>query len=436
MRLKIFSLFLIIWLVPLLSILAEEPIIRVQILSSKPQISILPASDYNVKSLDGKLVAFLPVQVSCQMEVAKEGIVLSIPGQENQTLPAPIILESKKSDGTLLIEKVPYGVGWWWENAEDRSYRGILEIHCTDKGNLQVISVLPIEDYLCGVVPTEIGTTSPMEALKAQAVAARSETLNMLNRSNHPGQNFDICSDVHCQAYSGCTKENSTTNQAVRETKGIALFYEGKPIGAYYASNCGGHSENVENVWPDRSPHVPYWSGHYDTDQPYEFDLTKEEDFEKWIKMKPRSYCHPDNPGIPQYAKKYFRWERKVTAKEIQDFVAKKKDVGRIRELRPKGRGVSGRLLKMDFVGEKGTFTVGPELAIRQVFNPPLYSAAFVVETEGEGDYPETFIFKGGGWGHGVGMCQTGAVSMATQGKTFKEILLHYYRSASLEKAY
>ena len=93
-------------------------------------------------------------------------------------------------------------------------------------------------------------------------------------------------------------------------------------------------------------------------------------------------------------------------------------------------------MLEMEFVGEQGSLVVGPELAIRQVFSPPLYSAAFVVDVEGPGEAPEAFVIRGGGWGHGVGMCQTGAIAMAAQGKSFEEILRHYYRETKLKKLY
>lgn len=415
---------------------AEEPMVRTQILAIRPQMAFIPAATYSLRSLGGEILTELRPGLAYRIRAASQDLILSSSAAGPSTLPASLALESSKPSGTLTIEKVPYGVGWWWESAEDRAYRGALEVHRKPDGNLQVISILPLDDYLCGVVPSEIGTTSPTEALKAQAVAARSETLAMLKKTNHPGENFDLCADVHCQAYSGVTKETPQTNSAVRATRGLVLSHQGEPVGAYYASNCGGHSENVENVWSSRSPAVSYWSGHYDSATSYPLDLRREEDIRQWISMRPQCYCNPDNPGLPAWSKKYFRWERRVTAKELEAFVAKTRDIGRIVRMVPRGRGVSGRLLEMEFVGERGSLVVGPELAIRQVFSPPLYSAAFVVDVEGSAEAPQAFLLRGAGWGHGVGMCQTGAIAMAAQGKSFEEILAHYYRETELKKLY
>src|SRR5690606_4579299 len=104
--------------------------------------------------------------------------------------------------------------------------------------------------------------------------------------------------------------------------------------------------------------------------------------------------------------------------------------------IRPIHRGPSGRISQLEFVGESGREVVGPELTIRRVFKPALRSSAFVVDTRGPEDRPTHFVFSGGGSGHGVGMCQTGAMGMANDGKDFRKILEHYYSTAKLEKLY
>ncbi|MCC7392408.1 hypothetical protein IT571_08650 [Candidatus Sumerlaeota bacterium] len=107
-----------------------------------------------------------------------------------------------------------------------------------------------------------------------------------------------------------------------------------------------------------------------------------------------------------------------------------------MKAITPIERGPSGRLKKVKFVGEKGELEVGPELAIREIWNPPLRSAAFVVDTEGKAEMPDKFIMTGAGWGHGVGMCQTGAVIRATNGQTFRDIIGHYYKGAEITAVY
>lgn len=111
---------------------------------------------------------------------------------------------------------------------------------------------MPIEDYLKGVVPYEIGSDSPIEALKAQAVAARTEAIVALRSELYSGEHYDLTSDVECQIFSGDHKRTVQSDLAVELTRGLILTEHGKPINAYYSSNCGGHSETIKNVWPDR----------------------------------------------------------------------------------------------------------------------------------------------------------------------------------------
>src|SRR5690606_33512984 len=136
------------------------------------------------------------------------------------------------------------------------------EIRVTKEGKLNAIVILPLDEYLRGVVPSEIGSTSPPEALKVQAIAARGETLVALRTRKYAGDHYDICADVNCQVFSGTRNRSEQADAAIKATRGLALFHEGEPIGAYYASNCGGFSENAHFVWPDRHPDpVPYWMG-------------------------------------------------------------------------------------------------------------------------------------------------------------------------------
>ena len=162
------------------------------------------------------------------------------------------VLQSSSENATLTIKNVPFGVGWWWEGKEDRTYEGELNIYKTNENKFEVVVHLPLEQYLKGVVPYEIGTDSPLEALKAQAVAARSEAIIALNSKLYSGEHYDLTSDVECQVFSGNRRRTEKSDLAVDETKSLILSENGKPINAYYASNCGGHSELIINVWGDR----------------------------------------------------------------------------------------------------------------------------------------------------------------------------------------
>jgi peptidoglycan hydrolase-like amidase len=340
---------------------------------------------------------------------------------------------------TLLLRRVPYGVGWWWETKEDRVYEGEFELRASASGNLQIVAKLPLENYLRGVVPSEIGADSPHEALCAQAVAARSAAVLALTTRIYAGDTYDICSDVACQAFSGLNKATTSTDAAVAATRGMILEFEGRPVSAYYASNCGGFMEDIRNVWPDRAQDRAYWdTAHFDGETSMPLDLTTEAGMAEWITSSPAAWCNPNHGRVPPWAAKNFRWVREFGAEEVTARVAARKEgLGRIKEIRPVQRGKSGRMISAEFVGEYGTLTVGPELPIRQVFVPPLRSAAFVVDTVlGADDLPSTFTIRGAGWGHGVGMCQSGAVAMDRAGRKYQEILSHYYPHARLVNAY
>ncbi len=410
-----------------------EPTIRVLLVSSVSSISMIPRSPCRLVAGAAGEVARLDAGTTLTVFV-KDGAIAWSPGASGA---ASLRLEPAAPGGAIKIRQVPVGVGWWWESAEDRVYEGALDIYPQANGNLEIVIALPLEEYLRGVVPSEIGATSPLEALKAQAVAARSEALQALASRKYAGEHYDICSDVECQAYSGAKKRTPVSDEAVQATRGLIMVFEGQPISAYYASNCGGHTEDIRNVWPDRAHEKSYWDiAAFDSEEAHDYDLTREDDLRRWLAGAPPAWCNPATSQVPGWAASNHRWERRVEAAQLSAWVAKRKEIGRVTGLRALRRGPSGRMIEAEFTGERGVLTLGPELAIRQVFDPPLKSAAFVVDAEGPAERPEVFIVRGAGWGHGVGMCQTGAIAMAHRGKTFQEILRHYYRTSRLLPAW
>lgn len=414
---------------------AEEPIIRVLIVETLDEVEFTTSGGWEAVNASGGRTALNPGN-SYKWRVDDDTVVLEENGRQvYRTVRLHI---NPTSDNALLnVTGVPYGVGWWWESRQDRSYPGKFFVRANEEGLLDVIVTLPVEEYLLGVVPQEIGPDSPMEALKAQAVAARTETIVALRTRKYAGPGYDICADVACQAYSGTARYSDATAQAVAATRGIVLVYEGEPFSAYYASNCGGHSENIENVWPERSGPRPHWTGIPDSDEQIDVNLSDSNELRAWLDANPDVCCNPViYPDLPEWTKQNFRWVREFTAEELTAEVANKRDIGRVLAIEPVSRGVSGRMIKVRFIGENGEFTVGPELAIRQVWSPPLRSAAFVVDTEGPEDRPERFIIRGAGWGHGVGMCQTGAIGRAIRGQDYTQILAHYYQESGLATEY
>jgi SpoIID/LytB domain protein len=219
---------------------------------------------------------------------------------------------------------------------------------------------------------------------------------------------------------------------AVEQTRALILSENGKPINAYYASNCGGHSELIKNVWGDRPAPQSYSISQFDWSEQNDLDLSVEENVREWIFSNPPSYCNPSiNHELPEWSQNNFRWKRELTFDESTKMTSKGKDLGNLLDIKILERGTSGRAYLANFIFDNENIEVKGELKIRQMFTPPLRSSCFVVDKTKTG-----FVLYGAGWGHGVGMCQSGAISMANNGMSFRQILKHYYRKAGLMRIY
>lgn len=411
-----------------------EPLVRVLIIEGAENLQVMPEATY--LAVAGENGVGLASESKVTVEPAESTVRVLVDGA--QVLEGPVVrLAAADPGGLLAIRGVPFGVGWWWEGAEERRYDGVVEVRLNDAGLINAIVELSVEEYLRGVVPSEIGSTAPAEALKAQAVAARSETITALRERQYAGPHYDICSDVNCQVYAGIGKRNDATDAAIVATRGLVLAYDGESIPAYYASNCGGYSEDIENVWAVRDRGIPCWTGSFDGSGDPPADLTEEDNLREWVTTLPDAFCSRYTyPGLPEWTQKNYRWTVETKAEDLSARVAETKDIGRVIAIEPIERGVSGRLIRVRFVGEKGDLEVGPELAIRRIWKPPLKSACFAVTPIGAGDMPDAFRIDGAGYGHGVGMCQTGAMGRALVGQDFRQILQHYYQGAEIMAVY
>ncbi len=242
----------------------EEPMVGVRIVYTLDEIKATPSESYYLRVFDEETrVTLEPAQ---PLVIKTDGAAITATSGDKELLKGAVLdLTPGSPAGSLTIEKVPYGIGWWWAGVEDRDYEGKIQIRINENKKLDVVVTLPIEEYLRGVVPSEIGGDSPAEALKAQAVAARSETVTALRKRTYAGDHYDMCADVECQVYSGTKKRTEATDAAIKATRGLVLTYKDEPIPAFYASNCGGCSEDAWNVWPSRTGPVPYWSSRFDT---------------------------------------------------------------------------------------------------------------------------------------------------------------------------
>lgn len=308
-------------------------------------------------------------------------------------------------------------------------YRGRLQL-VRGGGGMRVINQIRIDDYLKGVLPAEIGP-SPMEALKAQAVSARSETIFKLATGRHSADGFDLCTQVHCQAYKGMRLETADSNRAVDETVGYVLMNgEGRILDAVYHNVCGGVTAGAEDVW-DSKP-IPGLSPVFDSQRRTGTPrLGDEAAFRRFLgETGADHFCDSSNPGYPKYALKYYRWTKTLSADELR----KAAGVGRVRDIRVVERRESGRVRKIRISGDSGEKVIEKELPIRNAFG--LWSGLFYLDVRMGGGYVESATFVGAGNGHGVGLCQQGARIMAARGIGFDRILQHYYPGASLARVY
>ena len=333
-------------------------------------------------------------------------------------------------------------------SVEGRQHRGAFEFTLDQLNRFMVVGHMHVDDYIKGVVPREMPASWHLEALKAQAVVAR--TYAYANRNRHAALGFDLCHlSTCCQAYGGVEWEHPNSSQAVDETRGVIALFNGRPASTFYHSDSGGHTENVENVWTRA---IPYLIGVSD-------------------------------PFGAQAGSTHARWERELTQAQMQQIARfNGNDVGEVLAVTVESRFPSGRVSSATIIGTAGrvsltrqqprlpdgstglfalrstmytvTSRVSPvvvQSAHTTVSLPGLQSAQVATATGvqplalareyavrgANGDStinstPGSFVFVGSGWGHGVGMSQWGARGMAELTYNYRDILAHYYRGIFL----
>ncbi|UCC94487.1 MAG: SpoIID/LytB domain-containing protein [Candidatus Omnitrophota bacterium] len=335
-----------------------------------------------------------------------------------------IFSQSKESDGQkypFYVFDVTYGQGRFWHKKIDRAYRGDLEI-MPNANRMTLVNVIGIEEYLFGVLPAEILSSSPFAALKAQALAARTIAYRGIGR--HRKEGFDFCADVHCQVYQGMSTETSTTTKAVKETAGEVLIFNERPVEAFYHSNCGGclrsdsFAENscflnkFDAMRSRLNKHNPY------TYSPYEEEV--------WFSAKPKAFC---SSGI----RSNFRWQRVYDQEDFVIIFGFKLEDFRVLPLK---KGDCFHYDSVEVNTPQGKSTLKGDYKIREYFDR-LRSSAFKMEVKFSSKRkPQLLLFWGAGFGHGIGLCQEGAVQMARDGHSYEEILKHYYPQAELKKGF
>lgn len=326
---------------------------------------------------------------------------------------------------TTILKDMMTGHGMTWMSRQDKEYRGIIEfVYNRSLNAFVIINHVNLEEYVFGVVASEMPSIFPTEALKTQAVIARTYALKAMGK--HKSWGYDVCDAQHCQVYGGVKAEREGTNAAAEATMGIVLTYKNKPIEAVFSSNCGGYTQSSEEAGWYAHPYLEPVSDYQDFNegnlQPYNF----------------KELLQHTRPAFSRYFKNVspatFRWTRFITENQIRQVVSQKRNIGNITAIIPLKRGRSGYVNGVKVVGTKGSLTLNKEHEIKKYLGMGmLRSTYFIVEPNLENGEPKSFIFYGGGWGHGVGLCQTGTGGRADAGQNFKQILHHYYSNVKLE---
>lgn len=309
-------------------------------------------------------------------------------------------------------------IGW-----NGKTWRGALKVFVNPRGRLTLASELPLESYLLGVLPGEIGPLAPalLEAGRAQAIAARSYTL--FYRGRRAAEGFDVYSSVEDQVYGPVESERPLATRCVETTRAAIALFDGQPIRANYSSTCGGITSEVWEAWP--AENLPYL------------------------------VSHPDAEGGVAFCAQspHYRWREEWSAAELAANLARHAPafgvplppggVGEITDVRVETRSRSGRAWRVVVETTRGRMRV-PAYVMRQVLRRPgraesiLRSNLFKLEVRRD---PATraalgIVVSGGGNGHGAGLCQTGALGMARAGRRAEAIVMHYYRGVEIRRMY
>jgi len=291
----------------------------------------------------------------------------------------------------------------------DKRYRGELVVTKADSGAL-VVNLVNMDSYLRGVVPLEIGTRTAAEfaAVQVQAIAARTYSYTRLTTSRA----FDMYATVQDQVYGGVDAEKAQTDSAILTTRDVVIAYAGRPINAYYSSTCGGSTAGATEVWNDRP------------DEPYLRPVSDR------IPGTDRYYCQPS----PRFSWTQ-TWDkpalRSVLEKYLSSYTnAPKTGLGRITGITEQGRTASDRIAALRITTDAGTYTLrgnDTRFVLRNPQGAILNSTYFRHVTTTDNGEVSSLTVTGRGYGHGIGMCQWGAIGRARAGQDFRTILETYY---------
>ena len=323
----------------------------------------------------------------------------------------------------------------------DHYYAGSITFQPNAYGSYTVVNAVPLETYLRGVVPHEVGPGAPFAAMAAQAILARTYALKNLHRFQV--DDYQLCANTHCQVYKGLTGTHPRADEAIRQTSGLVLTYNGELVDAVYSSTNGGISAAFEDVWDgDPRPYLrpqadiahraPQGEERHQPGKP--LDLRQESSFQAFLAQREGF----NEAGVSRL----FRWEFSLSLEELNTQLRAGQDYlgipmptwSSIAGMQILERSASGRVqvMQLDLQTAEGIRSILLRKDQVRLAFPRLYSTLFRIEPLKQGERLAGYRFIGGGFGHGVGLSQYGSYTLARQGFNAAQILAFYYPGTTL----
>jgi len=350
----------------------NNPVMRVLVLDNRDSISLTAKGVYRVYSMPSEKLLTGGYILHTKVRASEQGIMFGLRELKFSKIRVTV------PDGALIY-------------LDGRSFRGSVDIIKKDNMKLSVINRIALEEYLYGVLYNEVSHRWPIEAIKAQAITAR--TFALYQARQNKLQDYDLTNDIYSQVYSGATSERWSTTRAVKLTLGKVLAYKGDIFPTYYHATCGGKTEDAANLWNiDMEP----------------------------LKGSECGFCK-ESP--------HYKWTKNIPLPEIEQKLGESGyKVGKIKSVIVMARNKSGRVDKIEIKDDSDVSCMLTGKDFRKMVGPnDLRSTNFEPSINND-----KLVLSGIGWGHGVGMCQWGAKGMAGHGKNAEEILKIYYPGAEI----
>ncbi|MEG4013997.1 MULTISPECIES: SpoIID/LytB domain-containing protein [unclassified Microcoleus] len=313
---------------------------------------------------------------------------------------------------------------------QTRRYGGSLHLQKNSYGTYTLVNEVPTETYLRGVVPHEIGAFSPYASIVAQTILARTYALRNLRR--FAVDNYELCADVNCQVYKGLTEVYPQSDKAIAQTSGLVLTYQNQLVDALYSASSGGVTATFGDVW--HGPERPYLRSIIDSPKNV-WDLSKqslsdENNFRRFMTLK---------TGFNEEKEDTFRWREEVSLTSIgaflKQYLQKKQhplaNFKTLTQVEVVERSPAGRVLQMKVQTDLGSINIEKD-EIRNAFYPPISTLFYLEPIYNPDKTLNGYAFVGGGFGHGVGMSQTGSYNLANLGWSGDRILGFYFPGAQV----